>query len=210
MGRTPIAAILSSATIDGVHWPLVAERFATSDDAYLALGIIPADPMCPGASMWPDAPPSESTPLKLTRYDSDADTADGRPRTLQAARARLARMLGEDCERLVNGEVESLARQVVHRQAHDIAQAIAKNLPTLLLSDGRPLIMISGHGSPLALAALAQLPLEVDYLNLSERISPSAARCAPAVAVARLLEEHLYGSQVKLPVQLDPQPAVQP
>ncbi|MCA9182414.1 MAG: hypothetical protein KDA51_13205, partial [Planctomycetales bacterium] len=106
VGRTPIAAILTSATLDGVHWPLVAERFATSDDAYVALGIVPAaDLMWPDAppsdcSMWPDAPPSESLPRRLGRYGSDADTADGRPRTVSAARARLARMLGEDCERL--------------------------------------------------------------------------------------------------------------
>jgi len=207
VGRTPIAAILSSATFDGVHWPLVAERFATSDDAYVVLGIVPAaDPKCsdsppPACSMWPDAPPSEcssrpdapppeSLRQRHSRYGPAADTADGRPRTVSAARARLARMLGEDSERLKHGEVDSLARQVIDRQARQVAQAIAENLPALSSSDERPLIMISGHGLPLARAAVAQLPQEVDCVNLSERISSGAARCAPAVAVARLLEAH--------------------
>ncbi|MCC7335146.1 MAG: hypothetical protein IT422_08615 [Pirellulaceae bacterium] len=216
VGRTPIAAILSSATLNGVHWPLVAERFATSDDAYMALGFIPAadsirpdappsDLMWPDAPpsdliwpdappsdlMWPDAPPSDYLPQQLGRYGSDTDTADGRPRTVSASRARLARMLGEDCERLQHGEIDSLARAVVERQARQVAQAITENLPALSLPDERPLIMISGHGLPLARAAVAQLPHAVDCLNLSERISSGAARCAPAVAVACLLEAHL-------------------
>ena len=186
VGRTPIAAILSSAIIDGVQWPLVAERFATSDDAYVALGIMPGD-----ETMGPDAPPSEFSPQPLSRYGADADTADGRPRTVLAARIRLARMLGEDCERLKHGEVESLARQVIDSQARQVARAITDNLPALHLLDGRPLIMVSGHGFPLAQAAITKLSQAVDCVNLSERISPSAARCAPAVAVARLLEDHL-------------------
>jgi (4-(4-[2-(gamma-L-glutamylamino)ethyl]phenoxymethyl)furan-2-yl)methanamine synthase len=182
VGRTAVAAILSSASIDGMDWPLVAERFATSDDAYVALGLVPA------ADASDDC---EELSAKISRYGTESDTADGRPRTVAAARVRLARMLGEDCERLEGGQVDSLARQVVARQARQVAQAIAENLATHAATHEPALILISGHGYPLAEAAIALLPQAVDCVYLAERITPSAARCAPAVAVAWLLDDHL-------------------
>jgi probable H4MPT-linked C1 transfer pathway protein len=182
VGRTSVAAILTSANIDGTQWPLVAERFATSDDAYVALGLLPA------AEASGEVEGSLTT---IARSSSEAETADGRPRTVAAARARLARMLGEDCERLIGSEVDSLARQVVARQARQVAQAIAENLAPATVPNQRALIVISGHGYPLAEAAIELLPQAVDCVYLAERITPSAARCAPAVAVAWLLEQHL-------------------
>lgn len=180
VGRTSAAAILSSATIHGAQWPLVAELFATSDDAYITLGLTHVS-----AAASEDA---LRTPVSVAEA---FETADGRPRTLAHARARLARMLAEDCERLTGGEVEMLAQQMVDKQASQVAQAMAANLPTVSEDHRRPLIILSGHGSALARTALKKLSQPVDCIDLSERISPTAARCAPAVAVAWLLQEHL-------------------
>ncbi len=193
IGRTPAAAILSSATIDGTHWPLVSERFATSDDAYLALGLAAADEDAPGALL--DTHATAAADQHPRSAAVCCDTADGRPRTVAHARARLARMLAEDCERLTEGEVEMLARQMIDKQASQVAQAIAANLPAESEDPRRPLIVLSGHGSALAQAALQQLPQAVDCIDLAERISPTAARCAPAVAVAWLLQERLSTSK---------------
>ncbi len=193
VGRTSAAAILSAATIDGQHWPLVAERFATSDDAYIALGLVAAEDvstveLAEGCS---HAPAAENPPVQPAW-----DTADGRPRTVAHARARLARMLAEDCERLTGDEIEMLARQLIDKQASQVAGAIAANLPVASSDNRQPLIVLSGHGAALARAALQQLPQVVDCIDLAERISPAAARCAPAVAVAWLLQSRLAsGSQ---------------
>lgn len=188
VGRTPAAAILSSATIHAMQWPLVAERFATSDDAYVTLGLTAVEER------------EEESPKDLVQRGSRVaeafDTADGRPRTLAHARARLARMLAEDCERLTGGEVEMLAQQMVDKQASQVAQAIAANLPAVSRVHRRPLIILSGHGSALARAALQKLPQAVDCIDLAQRISPTAARCAPAVAVAWLLQQRLAAGQL--------------
>lgn len=184
VGRTPVAAILSSVTIHEGQWPLVAERFATSDDAYITLGLTQVE-----------ADASEDAVRAPVSVAEAFDTADGRPRTLAHARARLARMLAEDCERLTGGEIEMLAQQMVDKQASQVAQAMAANLPAASEDHQRPLIILSGHGSALARSALQNLPQPVDYIDLAERISPAAARCAPAVAVAWLLQEHLSTHQ---------------
>ncbi len=161
VGRTPIAAILQAAVIEGVQQPLVAERFATSDDAYLVLGLVGEVP-------------------------DDCNSADGQPRTRHCASARLARMLGEDLERLANAEVEQLAMQVVDAQARQIAGAIAQNLRHLE-TNTRPVVVVSGHGRPLLDRVLIAGQFDAEFVYLEDSISPDAARCAPAVAVAWLL-----------------------
>ncbi len=60
MQRTPIAALVQVLAIDDVPCPVMAERFATTDDAYLALGLVAEAPQ-------------------------DHDSADGRPRTVACA-----------------------------------------------------------------------------------------------------------------------------
>ena len=170
LARTPVAAILSEARLGDAVYPLVAEQFATSDDAYLLLGLVD---------------------------EGEGPTADQRPRTAFHARARLARMLGEDSERLQAGEVESLAEQVIAAQAEKVAQAIRKNLSVTAsgnFSDDQPLgqnslLIVSGHGRPLAAAALKRLDFPFRTAFVEELLSPAAARGGPAVAVAWLAEQ---------------------
>src|SRR5207245_1315601 len=70
---------------------VAAELFATSLDTYVILGH-----------------PAEDA--------ADHGTADGRPATLKAARARLARMLGADWESFTENDAKALARQARDRQ----------------------------------------------------------------------------------------------
>jgi uncharacterized hydantoinase/oxoprolinase family protein len=143
----------------------MAERFATSDDCYVVLGLIPESP-------------------------GDCDTADNRPRTKTNAHARLARMIGEDSERLTIEASQQIADQVIDAQATQVAEAIARNLHRSPAN-----ITCVGHGRPLAERAIAKLtqpPPTVTWL--ADQMSPAAARCAPALAVANLLATHLRKS----------------
>lgn len=172
VSRTPLAAILSHFVFAGTKYPLVAERFATSDDAYVALELVT---------------PTELRTNVDAQSPADADTADGRPRSLFHARARLARMLGEDADRLSVEEIDELAKQVIAAQAVSIAAAINHQLGSLASANLRPKIMFTGHGRVLAKEAMMRLNVASDSIFLEDLVSPSAARCAPAVAVAWLL-----------------------
>ena len=69
--RTPVCALATELPFRGIATGLAAEIFASTLDVYLTLGDIAANP-------------------------SDLSTADGRPATVEAARDRLARMVGAD------------------------------------------------------------------------------------------------------------------
>jgi probable H4MPT-linked C1 transfer pathway protein len=163
--RTAVASILSRVSVAGQPCPLVAETFATSDDAYLVLGLT-----------------EESA--------TDCNTADGRPRTLACARARLSRMIGEDFERLSDKIVHSMAQQIVDAQAELVAAAIIRNCQQVT-TDRACHILVAGHGAALLREAVARLPFATHTTWLSELVSADAARSAPAVAVAWLLAHHL-------------------
>ncbi len=165
--RTPVAAIVREVTVDGRNCPVMAERFAISDDCYIALGLTPESP-------------------------SDCDTADNRPRTKAHAHARLARMIGEDSETLSLAATQQISDQVIDAQATQVATAIARNLPHFVPSIEAANITAVGHGRALAIRAIAKLKQSAPVVTwLAERMSPSAARCAPALAVANLLANHL-------------------
>ncbi len=187
MSRTPIAAIVSSVCLNGSNYPLVAERFATSDDAYVVLGLVaPDEPRYERECEQSHFGPTQSVSSQI---ESEAcDTADGRSRSLLNARARLARMLGEDSERLTVGKLEDFAQQIIAAQAEKVASAICGNLPQVAAEDELPVILFSGHGRGLATAALQLVDRPVRSIFLDDLVSQSAARCAPAMAVAWLLE----------------------
>jgi len=165
--RTAIAAIVREVTVDGRRCPVMAERFATSDDCYVALNLTPEAP-------------------------DDYDSADNRPRTKANAHARLARMIGEDSETLPKEAAEQIAVQVIDAQATQVAEAIARNLPRSAANVTAANITAVGHGRELAARAMAKLAQPAPTVTwLADRMSPSAARGAPALAVANLLANHL-------------------
>ena len=71
MRRTPLYALATELPLRGDPTGLAAELFASTLDVYLMLGDIASNPL-------------------------DLSTADGRPATAEAARDRLARMIGAD------------------------------------------------------------------------------------------------------------------
>jgi (4-(4-[2-(gamma-L-glutamylamino)ethyl]phenoxymethyl)furan-2-yl)methanamine synthase len=157
--------------VDGHHCPVMAERFANSDDCYLILGATPPN-------------------------HADCESADGRPRTVSYAMARLARMVGEDAPRLSRETIVDLAEQVVDAQACQVANAIACNLSPDVSQCS---ILFTGHGRELARRCLNQLQSNTSYgvptvefkvSWLDELVSLEQSRCAPALAVAVLRRVH--------------------
>ncbi len=170
MQRTPIAAIVREVLLHGHRCPVMAERFATSDDCYLILGEVP-------------------------EVAQDSDTADGRPRTVACAHARLARTIGEDCETLPLADAQQIAEQIIDAQAQQIADAISVNLTQLSCSQSTEIstlgrspahIIVGGHGRPLALRAFSKLEQPFTVAWLDQLLSPAISRAAPAAAVAGL------------------------
>ncbi len=139
---------------------VAAEWFATMLDAYLLLGLVGEDA-------------------------ADTDTADRRPATRPAARARLARLRCADTDELAAAELEDLARRALAQQAAQIGAAVDQ-----VLSDRPALrqIILSGSGEAIGRqvcaghAVLRELPI----IAMSERLGPALSESACAYAVARL------------------------
>jgi probable H4MPT-linked C1 transfer pathway protein len=157
--RTPVCAVSPHR--------VCAELFATTQDVYIVLGLMPEDPI-------------------------DRDTADGRPATIPFCLARLARMLGGDRETLPDDHIRHFADQVVERIVETLSTSVrsayydAQNPPELQS------VILSGAGEFLARRvvekALAFSPLE-RIVSLNEELGPEVSACAPAYAVAVLAAE---------------------
>lgn len=167
--RTSVASMVDQVFVDEQCCPVMAEHFADSLDAYLALGLVEEQP-------------------------HDLNSADGRGRTRRLAQARLARLVGEDGESLSQSVLESIAAQIIEAQVERIVDAISRVVPA---DQQRYRIVFSGHGAALA-AQIQQrlLPQRFEFQRLQEYVSESASRCAPAVAVRALLTQHLAGARV--------------
>ncbi|GAB5406625.1 MAG: hydantoinase/oxoprolinase family protein [Aureliella sp.] len=160
MRRTPVVAILPSVSLGGVVCPVMAEAFATSDDAYILLGLV-------GESL------------------GDTDTADGRPRSQAAAGQRLARMVGEDFETLGDA-TQQLAHQVIEAQATVIADAVER-VAARLPNSNSVKVVLSGEGQQLFQFCERRFSRQVERVDLTEVIGTAAAQVAPAMAVSHLI-----------------------
>lgn len=183
--RTPLCAVVDSLSFDGKSVPVMNEVFATVDDCALLAGFTPESP-------------------------DDCQTADGRPRTLTAARGRMAKMVGldhrsfsieqagsaaEDCLRSITASVERAAESVApdaeqwilggHGAALLERWGTAKTrtlaLPHVLL----PLFHHAEVGSPRDASSLAE---EVGVQRRPRSVDETGiSRVAPAFATAYLL-----------------------
>jgi probable H4MPT-linked C1 transfer pathway protein len=157
-------ATADRAPFRGAWTPLVNENFATMADVHRILGMLPQD-----ADLMP--------------------TADGRPKTIDGSRARLARMLGSDAS---DGDDETwtfVARWFAEAQMRTICDAAS-----LVFSAGAlpPATTIVSAGIGRALVDEIARRLHCVCVGFDELcdVTPetriAACRCAPAVAVALL------------------------
>jgi probable H4MPT-linked C1 transfer pathway protein len=159
--RTPVCALMPPG--EGA-----AEFFATMQDVYLLLGLLPENP-------------------------SDTDTADGRVVTKPFAHARLSRMLCGDPVLTPESETRFLAEQLFTRQRDLLRHRIDAALQRMVSRAGvftKPTAIISGAGEFLARLALEAFPGRWGkVVSLTDQLGPECATCAPAHAVACLAAE---------------------
>jgi probable H4MPT-linked C1 transfer pathway protein len=149
---------------------VAAELFATTLDVYLLLENVDED-------------------------STDYGTADGRPATRPFAHARMARMLGGDCETCDRMQTHELANKVAAVQQVVVGRALHKVCSTL---SGQPkTVVLSGSGE-----FLARLSLNSSsgigspaVLSLAEALGPDISHAATAYALAVLAttETHCGG-----------------
>ncbi len=146
--RTPICAVLGME--------VAAEFFATMHDAYLYLGLTPANPL-------------------------DCDTADGRPATRERSGARLARMRCGDAETFAEDEIHALAERAVQTQRQAVGGAIDR-----VMKGRGPAqrVVLSGSGEILGRSVGAAFAKNIT--SLAELFGPGLSEAACAYAVAML------------------------
>jgi uncharacterized hydantoinase/oxoprolinase family protein len=104
---------------------------------------------------------------------------------MEAAHARLARMMCADSETCLPQVTMNLAQEVFHRQRTLLRSAVT-HVSAQLPSPPRT-IVISGSGEFLAL----QLVTDAEIISLAERLNPDLSSAACAYAVAMLVQEML-------------------
>lgn len=162
--RTPLCALVKAVPWGGRSYPLAAEVFASSCDAWLVLGRIPERP-------------------------HDCTTADGRPATLADARHRIARQFCADEDELPQGLIEAAAAAAADRQRALIHEALQR----VVRVRNRPptVAIVSGEGAFLATDVLESDAQWRRWtrLELDRVVGPGLSAAACAFAVARLAEE---------------------
>lgn len=156
--RTPAEAIAHCVPLGDALAGVSAEGFALSGDVHLWRG-------------------------DLDPADYSCPTPDGRPATREFAGERLARVVCADRDMLDEDAITRLADALAYAQARSIQSAIHR-----VLERHRSIgvAVVTGLGAFLGVAAARAMNLEV--VPLSQELGEAGARCAPAVAVALLLE----------------------
>ncbi len=161
--RTPVHALATELPYRGVPTGLAAELFASTLDVYLILGDI------------------ESNPLDLS-------TADGRPATAEAARDRLARMIGADRDSFSADDAYAFARAADSCLMERLARAAERACRATI---GTPAAaVIAGSGDFLAgrLARRLVGP-RGSLIRLDEAWGPVASAAGCAYALVQLASE---------------------
>jgi (4-(4-[2-(gamma-L-glutamylamino)ethyl]phenoxymethyl)furan-2-yl)methanamine synthase len=155
--RTNLAAIASHVPVRGEPCPVASELFAISGDVHLVLGhLSPEAYTCP--------------------------TPDGRPASVDAARARVARLVCADTEQLGPGEIDAIAAHLHAEQVRRI-EAAARRVGARTTDDA-PLVPL-GVGAFLAREVAERLGRPVAELawSVAERdVAPAAALAELAAA----------------------------
>ena len=160
--RSPVCALLQTVRYRGRECPIAQEWFATSQDVYLVLGDLPADA-------------------------DDRDTADGRPATAAAARARLARHISASAEQFDEVDAFEMARQVAEQQQEMLSRSI--QVVTTRLPRAPDAVIVSGLGEFLARQALAKQGVAGTIISIETELGWQISQAAPAHALAVLARE---------------------
>lgn len=156
--RTPVCAVSP--------YPVCAELFATTQDVYISLGLLPVAP-------------------------NDCDTADGRPATIRYSQARLARMLGGDLETLSEHHITHFAARVDERILDTLSAAARSAYFDAQKPPELRTVLVSGQGEFLARRVVDHVfkgGVE-RVVSLNAELGPAVSACAPAYAVAVLAAE---------------------
>jgi probable H4MPT-linked C1 transfer pathway protein len=170
--RTPICALATELPFRGAPTGLAAELFASTLDVYLTLGDIESNP-------------------------SDLSTADGRPSTAEAARDRLARMVGADRDGFTAEDALAFARAADSCLMDRLAQAAERSCRPAI---GRPAAaVVAGSGDFLA-RRLARRVIEPGgpIVSVKEAWGTVASSAGCAFALVQLAAER-FGPGRELP-----------
>ncbi len=160
MTRSFVMALGPRAPFRGAWVPLMNEYFASSADIHRILGALPE-----GADKMP--------------------TADGREKTVEASRARLARMIGREADEAAALEWDGLAAWFAEAQIRQIADAAALRLSRHDIPVEAP-VVAAGIGEGVASQVARRLRRScVGFSSLIDAPA-EASHSAPAVAVAML------------------------
>jgi probable H4MPT-linked C1 transfer pathway protein len=160
MTRSFVMSMASRAPFRGAWTPLMNEYFAGSADVHRILGDLPD-----GADKMP--------------------TADGREKTVDASRARLARMVGREVDEGAASEWNGLAAWFAEAQIRQIADAASLRLSHNDLAVAAPVIA-AGVGEGLAAEVARRLGRSCVGFSSLIAAPSETSHCAPAVAVALL------------------------
>ena len=167
--RTPVEAIVQHAPVGSSLAGVSAESFALIGDVHLWRG-------------------------DLAPEDYSVTSPDGRPASREFAGERIARVVCADREMLDDQAISAIADAVADAQVDLIGRAIAR-----VRECHRTLqtAVVTGLGSFIATRAARQAALSA--IPLAEALGTDGARCAPAAAVALLLERHERGAALSHP-----------
>ncbi|MFW9801892.1 MAG: hydantoinase/oxoprolinase family protein [Candidatus Thorarchaeota archaeon] len=157
--RTNLSAILREVELDGVTCRVSSEYFAASADVHLVLGHITED-----------------------QYSTD--TADGRGKSVEECKARLARIVCGDIETVPEDQIVDIARQAWTRQLKDIASGVLQVCAMHNLELEEQIFVFSGVGAVfLGRSALASFDIK-EGRYLQDILGPEGAGSATAFAAA--------------------------
>lgn len=166
--RTPVHALATELPFRGARTGLAAELFASTLDVYLVLGDIASNPL-------------------------DLSTADGRPSTPEAARDRLARMIGADRDSFSAEDARDFARAADSCLMERLTRAAKRACRTTI---GMPAAaVIAGSGDFLARRLARRLiGPDATLIRLDEAWGPVASAAGCAYALVQLAAERLDGN----------------
>jgi len=161
--RTPVEAITQHVPFGASLAAVSAESFALVGDVHVWRGDLAPD-------------------------DYSVTAPDGRPASRDYAGERIARVVCADREMLDDQEISAIADAVADAQVAHICRAVAR------VRERHQMLrtaVVTGLGSFIATRAARRAGLSV--IHLGDALGADGARCAPAAAVALLLERHQEG-----------------